>query len=34
VVLSTCADHPAGTPVEAGDVLTFGARTVVVLRQT
>jgi hypothetical protein len=34
VVLSTCADHPTGTPVEAGDVLTFGARTVVVLRQT
>ena len=34
VVLSTCADHPIGTPVEAGDVLTFGARTVVVLRQT
>ena len=28
------ADHPTGTPVEAGDVLTFGARTVVVLRQT
>jgi len=34
VVLSTCADHPTGPPVEAGDVLTFGARTVVVLRQT
>jgi glycogen operon protein len=34
VVLSTCADHPTGTPVEAGDVLTLGARTVVVLRQT
>jgi glycogen debranching enzyme GlgX len=34
VVLSTCADHPVGTPVDAGDVLTFGPRTVVVLRQT
>jgi glycogen operon protein len=32
VVLSTCADHPIGTPVDAGDVLTFGPRTVVVLR--
>ncbi len=31
VVLSTCADHPIGTPVEAGDVLTFGPRTVVVV---
>jgi len=34
VVLSTCADHPIGTPVDAGDVLTFGPRTVVVLRHT
>ncbi len=34
VVLSTCVDHPIGTPVDAGDVLTFGPRTVVVLRQT
>ncbi|HEX5561173.1 MAG TPA: hypothetical protein VFX52_05985 [Nocardioidaceae bacterium] len=32
VVLSTCADHPHGTPVGPGDVLTLGARTVVVLR--
>jgi glycogen operon protein len=31
VVLSTCADHPTGTPIAAGDVLTFGPRTVVVL---
>ena len=30
VVLSTCADHPIGTPVAAGEVLTLGPRTVVV----
>jgi acyl-CoA hydrolase len=32
VVLSTDEDHPIGTPVHSGDVLKFGARTVVVLR--
>ena len=34
VVLSTDADHPIGTPVEAGETLTFGPRTVVVLRHS
>ena len=33
VVVSTCPDHPAGTPVEGGDTLTLGGRTVVVLRE-
>ena len=33
VVLSTDPDLPVGTPVHAGDVLTLGARTVVVLRE-
>jgi glycogen debranching enzyme GlgX len=33
VVVSTCADHPVGTPVKAGDVLSLGGRTVVVLRE-
>jgi len=34
VVVSTCPDHPAGSVVKPGDVLTMGARTVVVLRET
>jgi glycogen operon protein len=32
VVVSTCPDHPAGTAVAAGEVLTLDARTVVVVR--
>ena len=32
VVVSTCPDHPVGTPVDEGDVLTLDARTVVVIR--
>jgi glycogen debranching enzyme GlgX len=34
VVLSTEAKLPLGTPVKAGDRLTLGSRTVVVMRQT
>jgi glycogen operon protein len=34
VVVSTCADHPAGFVVKPDDVLTMGARTVVVVRET
>ncbi|WP_028471820.1 glycogen debranching protein GlgX [Nocardioides alkalitolerans] len=34
VVLSTEAEVPAGTSVKAGDRLTFGSRTVVVMRQS
>ena len=33
VVVSTCAEHPAGTAVAAGESLTLGGRTVVVLRE-
>ena len=33
VALSTCPDHPVGTTVEPGEVLTLDGRTVVVLRQ-
>jgi hypothetical protein len=33
VVISTCVDHPVRTPVKAGDVLSLGGRTVVVLRE-
>ena len=33
VVISTCPDHPTGTLVEAGDVLTLSARSLVLLRQ-
>ncbi len=33
VVVSTCPAHPVGATVEAGEVLTLGGRTVVVLRQ-
>jgi glycogen debranching enzyme GlgX len=32
VVISTCPDHPIGTTVGAGDVLTLDGRTVVVIR--
>jgi glycogen operon protein len=32
VVVSTCPDHPVGTVVAEGDVLTLDARTVVVTR--
>jgi pullulanase/glycogen debranching enzyme len=32
VVVSTCTDLPVGTVVGAGEVLTLGGRTVVVLR--
>jgi pullulanase/glycogen debranching enzyme len=32
VVVSTCPDHPIGTAVEEGEVLTLDARTVVVIR--
>jgi glycogen operon protein len=34
VVVSTCPDHPVGTAVKAGEVLTLGGRSVVVLRET
>jgi glycogen operon protein len=34
VVLSTDPDLPVGTPVSAGETLTIGARSVVVLRQS
>jgi glycogen operon protein len=33
VVISTDAELPAGTPVEAGDKLCVGPRTVVVIRE-
>jgi hypothetical protein len=33
VVLSTCPDHPAGTPAEAGETLTLGPQALLVLRQ-
>jgi glycogen operon protein len=34
IVVSTCPDHPVGTTVGAGDVLTLDGRTVVVLRDS
>ena len=34
VVLSTDAELPIGTPVKAGDRLTLGGRSLMVLRQT
>ena len=34
VVLSTDFKLPVGTPVQAGDRLSLGSRTIVVLRQT
>ncbi len=33
VAISTCPDHPVGTTVKPGEVLTLDGRTVVVLRQ-
>jgi glycogen operon protein len=33
VVLSTCSDHPVGTPVIPGESLTLGGRTVVVVEE-
>ena len=32
VVVSTCPDHPVGTPVGEGERLTLDGRTVVVIR--
>jgi glycogen operon protein len=33
VVVSTCPDHPVGTKASPGEVLTLGARSVVVVRE-
>jgi glycogen debranching enzyme GlgX len=33
VVVSTCPDHPPGTEIDAGEVLTLDARTVVVVEE-
>jgi hypothetical protein len=32
-VVSTCPDHPVGTEVAPGEVLTLDARTVVVVEE-